>query len=276
MAACNPSQLIADAACFQCLSNKELKAVIAQLLCNINAGGGGSSGDLVFPDEPFGGIVFDGIGSVTSVSIPNATSSSQGLSFGLLAGMANLKSFSAPLMTSAQSSTTGTSITFLSCPSLILMELPVLQTTASGITVEATSLASINFPALTAISGPFYLDGNPLLTTINLPVLAAYISFGAGDGMVASGNPLLTSFNAPNIIFPDMANSVVDFNGDALDQTSVELILSRGVASYSGLFLPITVDLSGGTNFGQAGLSVQGQADLATLTGLGITVIMNP
>jgi hypothetical protein len=39
MATCNPSTLIESAKCFQCLSKKELQAVIAQLLCNISSDG---------------------------------------------------------------------------------------------------------------------------------------------------------------------------------------------------------------------------------------------
>lgn len=35
MAECNPNTLLEQAKCFQCLSKKELQAVIAQLLCNI-------------------------------------------------------------------------------------------------------------------------------------------------------------------------------------------------------------------------------------------------
>lgn len=36
MANCNPTTLLEQAKCFQCLSKKELQAVIAQLLCNIS------------------------------------------------------------------------------------------------------------------------------------------------------------------------------------------------------------------------------------------------
>lgn len=37
MATCNTSTLLDSAKCFQCLSKKELQAVIAQLLCNISS-----------------------------------------------------------------------------------------------------------------------------------------------------------------------------------------------------------------------------------------------
>jgi len=43
MATCSPSELLAAAKCFSCLSEKELRAVMAQLLCNISGGGGGGS-----------------------------------------------------------------------------------------------------------------------------------------------------------------------------------------------------------------------------------------
>lgn len=44
MAACNPSDLLAQARCFECLSKHQLQAIIAQLLCDINASGGGGGG----------------------------------------------------------------------------------------------------------------------------------------------------------------------------------------------------------------------------------------
>jgi len=39
MAQCNPSELLNAARCFNCLSKKELQAVIAQLLCDISTNG---------------------------------------------------------------------------------------------------------------------------------------------------------------------------------------------------------------------------------------------
>lgn len=40
--ACDPETLLAQAACFSCLSKQELEAIIAQLLCNlVTLGGGG-------------------------------------------------------------------------------------------------------------------------------------------------------------------------------------------------------------------------------------------
>lgn len=44
MASCSVSELLASGARFQCLTKKELQIVIAQLLCEISAGGGGSGG----------------------------------------------------------------------------------------------------------------------------------------------------------------------------------------------------------------------------------------
>lgn len=42
MATCSPSDLLEAGKCFQCLTKKELQIVIAQLLCEINQGGGES------------------------------------------------------------------------------------------------------------------------------------------------------------------------------------------------------------------------------------------
>lgn len=44
MATCSASELLADGACFTCLTKKQLQIVIAQLLCEISAGGGGGGG----------------------------------------------------------------------------------------------------------------------------------------------------------------------------------------------------------------------------------------
>lgn len=44
MASCNPTTLLASAKCFSCLTKKELKTAILQLLCEIYAAGGGGGG----------------------------------------------------------------------------------------------------------------------------------------------------------------------------------------------------------------------------------------
>ncbi len=44
MATCSASELVEAAECFACLSKQQLQAVIAQLLCDINANGGGGGG----------------------------------------------------------------------------------------------------------------------------------------------------------------------------------------------------------------------------------------
>jgi hypothetical protein len=53
MAQCVTADLLEAAKCFQCLSKKELQAVIAQLLCNIAADGAGGQ-------EVFSGNYADG------------------------------------------------------------------------------------------------------------------------------------------------------------------------------------------------------------------------
>lgn len=59
MTSCSASELLASGACFQCLTKKELQIVIAQLLCEISAGGGGAGTIQVYqgrdpaaPDDP--------------------------------------------------------------------------------------------------------------------------------------------------------------------------------------------------------------------------------
>jgi hypothetical protein len=41
--ACDPNQLLLNARCFQCLSQKELQMVVTYLLCQISIGSGGSA-----------------------------------------------------------------------------------------------------------------------------------------------------------------------------------------------------------------------------------------
>lgn len=47
MASCSASELLDSGKCFQCLTKKELQIVIAQLLCEISAGGGGGGANQI-------------------------------------------------------------------------------------------------------------------------------------------------------------------------------------------------------------------------------------
>ena len=52
MAACSASELLESGKCFDCLTKKQLQIVIAQLLCEISAGGGGCGTIQVFANYP--------------------------------------------------------------------------------------------------------------------------------------------------------------------------------------------------------------------------------
>lgn len=318
MATCNPSELISDAACFQCLSNKELKAVIAQLLCNISQGGAGDCDDrIVITSDTVGVFCLTASTTVTSISFPNATAFNQSLETETclnVAGCSNLISFSAPQVQTAQQDfninsmpllsvldihsivsvpgffvlnyldvlasinlpnlTSAGAIFFDNNALLTTLNVPLLSTVSTDVAINVNPLlTSISLSSLVSIGGAFAFDNNTAMTSIDMPLMTTYVG-AAGTGIVANTCPNLTTFNAPNIIFSAGAGVVVDFNGCALNQTSVEQILSRGVATGGGG--GAIMDLSGGTNFGQAGLSPAGAADLATLLGNGWTVLMNP
>lgn len=276
MATCNPSELLADAACFQCLSNKELKAVIAQLLCNISQGGGGNPGDLVFSDALISTLALGGFSSVTSISLPNATDADTG---GIQIGqfgpmMPNLTSISAPSMTviSGSDFSSNNSLSIMNCPLITTINFPAVQTMAVNLVIELCDvIPSISFPSLTSVGGSMMLDSNANLQSIDLPLLTTFLG-GTSGGLNASTNPNLTSFNAPNLLIPNVNNTTVTFNGDSLDQASVDQILARGVAS--GLNKnSIEIDLSGGTNSSPTGGNLN--PDYLTLIGNTVQVFIN-
>lgn len=295
MATCNPSELIANAACFQCLSNKELKAVIAQLLCNLS-GSTGDNGNVVLSDNSIGGLYYSFIASIKSISLPNCVAvTTDSASFGaiIVESLSNLTSFSAPNLTDclASDGATGFSFEITSCNALTSINLDALATTFGGLNITSNPLlTSISLPSLTTLGFDSGINSNPALVSISLPLLAdVFGSFNLANnpslvalslpdlGTVlgefnAQSNSALTSFSAPNWTISNTVSSTVNFNGDALDQASVDAILSRGVAS--GLNVGMTIDLSGGTNSPPTGGALN--ADYLILTGNGVNVFINP
>lgn len=60
MATCDLTTLMADARCFDCLDNRQLQLIIAQLLCEISeagGGGGGCSGCIKYGNGDPNGVV---------------------------------------------------------------------------------------------------------------------------------------------------------------------------------------------------------------------------
>jgi hypothetical protein len=108
-----------------------------------------------------------------------------------------------------------------------------------------------------------FIQGNTALAGLSLPALVT-----TNNSFTFRNNSIATSFSAPNWLPTNNINIV--FTGNALDQASVDGVLARCVANagyVSGL-----VQLDGGTN---SAPSVTGAADVATLTGRGVTVTTN-
>lgn len=198
MATCNPSELISEATCFQCLSNKELKAVIAQLLCNISQGGGASCDDrIVITSGTIGTFHFEDSNSVISISFPNATALDNLALY--LNNLASLVSFSAPLLQSAtddSSSGTSISINITGCPALTSINLSSLSTTTGAIIIEVDPLlTSISFPSLVSIGFSLFLDNNAGLVTVSCPQLTSTAS-----DIVFQNDPSLTTISMPSLV----------------------------------------------------------------------------
>jgi hypothetical protein len=211
------------------------------------------------------------------------------LSFGYPVTVTNGISFNTSLnITSLEMrllETVGAAFTLDGCTSLISLSVPSLISVGADMDVGGCpAITSLSFPLLATIGGVFQLNSSSALASLSVPVLATIgidldirttalisVSFPAlttvGVDVHADGIALV-SFSAPVWIPTD--GTLINFNGDALDIPSVELILRRCVLA--GV-IACTIDLSAGTNAGTASLGAQGQADVATL---GAQVTMNP
>ena len=130
------------------------------------------------------------------------------------------------------------------------------------------NITSLSFLSLLTASYSLVASNNPLLTFISATQLGMCGAQNPGGPIfTVSSNPNLTNISMPNMLSKEGS---LDFSGNALNAASVELLLSRFVAS--GLSAS-AITLGGGTNAGLASLSVQGQADAATL---GAQLTINP
>jgi len=150
----------------------------------------------------------------------------------------------------------GGAITSLSFPGLVSTGDFMVAAPPGVLTISADDLVSVT-------AGDFQVNFNASLTTLSLLSLVS-----VSGSLFTNGLGALTTVLVPNWVPTD--GSTINFNSDALDATSVELILRRcvlaGVAT-------CTIDLSGGTNAGLASLSAQGQSDAAAL---GAQLTINP
>jgi hypothetical protein len=146
------------------------------------------------------------------------------------------------------------------------ISLPSLTAVGTDVFFDNTSLQTISAPNLTSIGGGLFCDSSANLVSVDFQSLANVA------GNVQLGNcPFLTTVDFSSLIM--LNGKQYSFDQCALLAASVEQLLARGVASgiTSG-----EIDLDSGTNAGLSSLSVQGQADYATLVGLGNTVNINP
>ncbi len=239
-------EIMAGAACYVCLGLSLPEAIRMVLLNEISAN--------IAPDGGGEGITWGpDVSVLTSIDVSqilagsnDQTSMTIGVSTllgSLSAGTKPaLESFSAPLL-----ETVGTFLDFEDLASLTELDFPLLKTIGGGLTLSAlTALTSLSFPMLSSTGGAFIAPDNTVLASVNLPVWVP--SDGTG----------------------------INFRNDALNAASVAIILRRCVLA--GV-TTCTIDLSGGTNAGLASLSVQGQADAATLgivPAPGAQVTINP
>jgi hypothetical protein len=178
---------------------------------------------------------------------------------------------------------TGSSIYISFASALQTVSFPNLVSIGESLVISYCALlTSVNFNSLATLDGwvsdptpgstflQFLISNNDLLTSLSFPSLVGWsdISMSAYTEFAISDNPLLTSLSIP--AFVPNNTIIVDCRNNALDQTSVDLVLARCVANPA--YVSGWVRLNGGTN---SAPSVAGLADVATLVGRGVTVAHN-
>ncbi len=167
-----------------------------------------------------------------------------------------------------------TSVGDITLNALALMtscSLPSLVTVGGSLQIkDALVMTSLTLSALKTVGGDFDVENHPLLVTLSLPeittVAEGFYCYGNGPGADA-----LVSFSAPKWVPTNGKN--ISFLNQSLSAASVAHILRRCVLA--GV-TTCTISLQGGANAGLASLSVQGQADYATLFAAGNAITLNP
>lgn len=180
--------------------------------------------------------------------------------------------------------TAGQNFGVFDSPLLANVSFPALTSVGGffGVARNAT-LASFSAPVLASVGQDVQTYDTPALAAVSFPALASVASFdGHNSGITSLSLPLvpgpcgpvdfsvcasLANITAPNITFVE--GQTMTFDSDALTDTSVNLILARGVASGTTF---ADYELANGTNQAPSG---QGVIDKATLQGLGNTVNTN-
>jgi hypothetical protein len=155
-------------------------------------------------------------------------------------------------------------------PACVSINLPILSVAASVMIGVAFGSGAANDGALTSVNldvlnaaGVLQVEQCSALTSLSFPQLIS-----TSTSLKLSHCTALTSISLP--LWLPVDGQQVICSDNALDQTSVDLILARCVANAA--FVSGAVSLNGGTN---ATPSASGLTDKATLTGRGVTVLTN-
>ena len=267
MTSCSPEDLVANSLCYQCIPKGMRESVITYLLCQLaNSGGGGTCAALSGADNPTGLVTPQFIGQLYHNTTDDTYWRSTGLTsadWTAISGGASTALVIPAAGSGGLSLYTDSVTTTLTCPNLVSVggSVGVYLTTF-------TVLTSASFPVLGLVSGgSLEIDNdagaNLLLASISAPNLVTVT-----NNISCANNPSLTTIDWSSWLPTD--GTTITFAGCALTAASVELILSRCVASS---VTTCTIDLSGGTNAGLTSLSAQGQTDAATL---GAQLTINP
>lgn len=152
----------------------------------------------------------------------------------------------------------GGDITMGDNPNLISINFPTMESVGSMIQISScVNLITVSASVLSTIGYELNINSCPLLSSLTFP---SFISCSGNINIFNCSG--LTYFSTPNWVPID--GTSINLSGNALDASSIELILRRCVLA--GV-TTCTIDLSGGTNAGVASLTAQGQADVTTLGG---------
>jgi hypothetical protein len=211
-----------------------------------------------------GTFSMDDTNLMTSLSLPVLNRVGQSLSVGSGGVASGIPTLSLPSITQI-----GDTLFANSLPNLTTVTAPLLQIVTNAIQVlSCPNLTSVNFNALQNC-GNFLMSSNISLATVNFPALTAE----TGDFDFSNSTNLAT-FSIPVLIFANNGQ-VINFNGCGLSLgssaagTGVDGILRRCVVS---ALTNSNIDTSGGTS---ATPDAPGQADKTTLTTAGCIVTTN-
>ncbi len=161
---------------------------------------------------------------------------------------------------------TGAVFQVAGCALLTSISVGSLQTVGAAFDVSNSALTSLSLASLTTCTGDFSVASSPNLATVTANALTSITG-----NLTGTGCTLLTTVAMANVAYVE--GSTIDLSLDSLQATTTQQIFSRAVAIVPS---NMTIDVSGPNNAHLSALNAQGQADYATLIGLGNTVNINP